>query len=86
MNMNRHIITNTNEESLSMPSLLANLNNEVVHYYVDVIGVEEHNVGNEELNQEDNAEESQLLYYPHIHPSTGLVFEQFLRLLVERET
>jgi hypothetical protein len=34
MNMNRHIITNTNEESLSMPSLLANLNNEVVHYYV----------------------------------------------------
>lgn len=47
MNMNRHIVTNTNEESLNMPSLPTNSsNNEVVHYYVDVGGVEEHNVGN----------------------------------------
>lgn len=45
-NMNRYIVTANNNEILNMPSLLAILNNEVFHYYVDVGGVGYENVEN----------------------------------------
>lgn len=58
MNLNKPSVTNTNEESLNMPSMPTFLNNEVFHYYVDVGGVEEHIVSNEEQVEEDSAIES----------------------------
>ncbi len=75
--MNRHIVTPTNDESLNMPSLPAILHNEVVHYYVDVRGVEENNVGNKEPSHEANEEESQLPNDPHIQLSTRLVIREY---------
>ena len=38
MNSNINIVTNTNDESLNIPSLPTTLNNKVVHYYVDFGG------------------------------------------------
>jgi len=65
-NINRNIVTITNEESINTPSLLDNLNNnKVLHYYVDFGGMEEHNGGDEEPNQESIDEESQLPYDPY---------------------
>ena len=55
MNMNKHIVTNTNEESMNMPSYPTLLNKEVIHYYVDAKGLEEGDVGSEEPFEGDDA-------------------------------
>ena len=51
-----------------MPSLPTTLKNEVLHYYVDVRGVEEKNVDNGE--PKDNVDGSIPLVDPTIEPST----------------
>ena len=53
MNMNKHIVTYTNEEILDVPLLPAYMNEEFVHYYVDLGVVEEVMVGNEVLAGQD---------------------------------
>ena len=45
MNMNKDIVTNTNEESMNIPSQPTLLNNEAVHYFVGEQGLEEGDVG-----------------------------------------
>lgn len=82
--MNKHIITNTNEESLNMPSQLVVLNNEAVHFYVDGGSLEEHTIDNEEPVEEDNAIEALLRANPQPLPSNTPVLGGFLKLLVER--
>ena len=47
MNMNGNTVTDMNDEILNMPSMPATFVNKVVHYYVDVRGVEEYIVDNE---------------------------------------
>ena len=47
MNMNRHIVTITNEESLNIPSFPKYMKTEAIHYYVDVGGVYEDTAGND---------------------------------------
>ena len=44
MNMNINIFSNTNDQILNIPSQLAIINNEHVHYYVNDGGEEEHPV------------------------------------------
>ena len=48
MNMNKHIVTNTNEEIMNTSSQSALLINEVFHYFVDDGGLEEGYIGIEE--------------------------------------
>ena len=83
MNMNKHIVTNTNEESMNMPSQPALLDNEVVCYYVDAKGLAEGDVGSEEPLEVDNADVTQLLVDTH-NPHSGTPLKSFLRLSVER--
>lgn len=54
--MNIHIVTNTNDEIINMPSLPMFLNKEVSHYCVDVGCVEKHTIGNEELAEKDSVD------------------------------
>ena len=65
-----------------MPSLPTTLKNEVLHYYVDVRGVEEKNVDNGE--PKDNVDGSLPLVDPTIEPSTTPILGYFWKLLVER--
>jgi hypothetical protein len=61
-----------------MPSLPIIINNDdIVHYFVDVRGEEEH-------NGEDKEEESQHPEDSHNQPSNDLLLSQFLRLPMER--
>ena len=51
---------------------------------MDVWGLKEQNLGNEELVEEDNVYEEIFLVDPHIQPITTLVLIQFLKLQVVR--
>ena len=59
MNMNKHIVTTTNEEIMDMPSQPTLLVNEVFHYFVAVGGLEEGDVGIENLDATYNAHVTQ---------------------------
>ena len=56
MNLNQNIVTDTNDQSLNMPSQPSSLSNEVIHYYVDIGGVEEQNACNEEEVERDSVD------------------------------
>ena len=58
-----------------MPSLPTTLKNEVLHYYVDVRGVEEKNVDNGEPKY--NVDGSLPLVDPSIEPSTTPILSIF---------
>ena len=83
MNMNKHIVTKTNEEIMIMLMQPTLLNNEVVHYYVNVGGLKEDVLGSEELISENNVDGSQLLVDPHFQQCTTPLMS-FMRLPVER--
>ena len=53
INMNAHSVSATNEESMNMPSQPAELNSEIVHFFVDNISMEE-DEGHNEASNEDN--------------------------------
>ena len=69
MNMNKHIVTTTNEEIMDMPSQPALMVNEFFHYFVDVGGLEEGDVGIENLDATDNAGITQFLVDTHTQHS-----------------
>ena len=83
MKMNKHIITNTNKESMNMPSQPTLLNIEVVHYFVDFGGLEEGDVGTKEPDATYNVDETKLLDDTRTPPS-GSTLKSFLRFPVER--
>lgn len=53
-NMNKHIVTPTNDENLNLPSMLAVLNNEAVQYYVPLGGVGDEIEQNEDTVDQEN--------------------------------
>ena len=53
INMNAHSVSTTNEESMNMPSQPAELNSEIVHFFVDNRSMEE-DEGHNEASNEDN--------------------------------
>ena len=55
MNLNKHVVTNTNDESLSMPSRTASMHDEILHFYVDPRSIEDNNTKDEDATREDNA-------------------------------
>ena len=69
MNMNKHIVTNTIEEIMDMPSQPALMVNEVFHYFVDVGGLEEGDVGIENIDATDNASITQFPVDTHTQHS-----------------
>ena len=83
MNMNKHIVTTTNEEIMDMPSQPTLLVSEVFHYFVDVGGLEEGDVGIENLDATDNADVTQFSVDTHTQRS-GTMLKSFLRFPMER--
>ena len=53
INMNAHSVSTTNEESMNMPSQPAELNSEIVHFFVDNRSMEV-DEGHNEASNEDN--------------------------------
>ena len=83
MNMNKHIVTTTNEEIMDMPSQPTLLVNEVFHYFVDVGGLEEGDVGIENLDATYNADVTQFPVDTHTQRN-GTMLKSFLRFPMER--
>lgn len=53
INMNEHSVSTTNEQSMNMPSQSAELNSEIVHFFVDNRSMEE-DITHIEASNEDN--------------------------------
>lgn len=66
MNLNQNIVTDTNDQSLNMPSQPTSLTHEDIHYFVEPEGVDDQNVGNVEEVEEDSADETQVEVDHHI--------------------
>jgi len=58
MNNNKHNVSSTNDESMTMPSQPAELSIEFVHYFVDNGSLEEEPIQNEVPNEENNGVQS----------------------------
>ena len=86
MNLNQNIVTDTNDQSLNMPSHPTSLTHEAIHYFVDAEGVEDQNVGNIEEVEGDGADETQVEVDHHIQQGNTLILKKFLWLPMERVT
>lgn len=67
-----------------MPSQLAVMHNDIVHFYVDGGSIGETNIDDEEANKEDNAVEAPLLADPQPLPRNTPTLGRFLKFPVER--
>ena len=86
MNLNQNIVTDTNDQSLNMPSHPTSLTNEAIYYFVESRRVEDKNVGNIKEVEGDSANETQVEVDHHIQQGTTPVLKKFLRLPMERVT
>ena len=68
MNLNKHIVTSINDESINMPSQPTVMNDEIVHFYVDGGSLEKPNKDNEEPSEEDKVVKASLLVDPQPLP------------------
>jgi hypothetical protein len=87
MNLKINTVTDTNDQSLNMPSQPTSLSNEVIHYFVDNGGVENQNVGNEAEEAEiDSAYETKVEVDHHNQQCTTPILRKLLKLSMERVT
>ena len=84
VNLNTHIGSSTNDESMNMPSQLAVMQDEIVHFYVDGGPIEEPNTINKEAAEGDTTVEAPLLVDHQPLPRNTPRLGQFLKLSVER--
>lgn len=84
MNLNKHIVTITNDESINMPSHPTITNDDIVHFYVDGGSLEEPHKEHEEPTQEDNVVGAPILANLEQLLMNTPTLGQFLKFLVER--
>ena len=84
MNLNKHIFTSTNDESISMPSHPLVMNDDTVHFYVDVGSLEELHEEHGEPTQEDNVFGAPILANIGPLPMNTPTLCRFLKFPMER--
>ena len=89
INLNAHSVSRTNEQSMNMPSQVAELNSEIVHFFVDNRSMEEDGGHNEAPDEENNIVQSSATdtEVPSNYMQLGgreKLLGRFLKLPVER--